>query len=111
MTSSSTLPLRSTRARLKVGESVSATADIGADGTLTLKGLAGDERTKGADDAEATQGDLAVNRGNRRSEPRRAAAALAATASIALGLLAGCGSGDGARRDGATSQEPDLTMT
>ena len=46
---------------LTVGESVSATADIGTDGTLTLKGLAGDERTKGADDAEATQGDLTVN--------------------------------------------------
>ena len=41
----------------------------------------------------------------------RAAAALAATASIGLGLLAGCGSGDGGERDGATSQEPDLTMT
>ena len=31
-----------------------------ADGSLALKGLASDERTKGADDAAATQGDLAV---------------------------------------------------
>ncbi len=44
---------------LKVGESVAATAAIEADGSLRLTGLAGDERTKGADDAEAAQGDLA----------------------------------------------------
>jgi hypothetical protein len=44
--------------KLKPGDSVTATADIGADGTLTLKGLASDEKTKGADDAKATQGDL-----------------------------------------------------
>ena len=45
---------------IEVGESVTATADIAADGTLTLKGLASDERTKGADDPGATRGDLAV---------------------------------------------------
>lgn len=44
--------------KLKPGDSVTATAEIGADGTLTLKGLASDEKTKGADDAKATQGDL-----------------------------------------------------
>jgi hypothetical protein len=44
--------------KLKPGDSVAATADIGKDGSLTLKGLASDERTKGADDAKATQGDL-----------------------------------------------------
>jgi hypothetical protein len=43
---------------LKLGDSVAATAKIEADGTLTLTGLASDERTKGADDATATQGDL-----------------------------------------------------
>jgi hypothetical protein len=44
--------------RLKPGDSVTATAEIATDGTLKLTGLAGDERTKGADDARATQGDL-----------------------------------------------------
>ncbi len=44
---------------LEVGESVAATAAIEADGSLRLTGLAGDERTKGADDEAATQGDLA----------------------------------------------------
>jgi hypothetical protein len=41
-----------------VGESVLASADIAADGSLSLTGLASDERTKGADNAKATQGDL-----------------------------------------------------
>jgi len=44
--------------RLEPGDSVTATAEIATDGTLKLTGLAGDERTKGADDVEATQGDL-----------------------------------------------------
>ena len=44
---------------LKVGDSVAATAAIEAGGTLRLTGLAGDERTKGADNAKAAQGDLA----------------------------------------------------
>jgi hypothetical protein len=44
--------------KLVPGDSVTATAEIGADGSLTLKGLASDEKAKGADDAGATQGDL-----------------------------------------------------
>lgn len=44
---------------LKVGDSAAATAAIEADGSLRLTGLASDERTKGADDPKATQGDLA----------------------------------------------------
>ncbi|HVY77618.1 MAG TPA: hypothetical protein VG898_03840 [Solirubrobacterales bacterium] len=43
---------------LVAGDSVLASADIGADGTLTLTGLASDERLEGAEDAKATQGDL-----------------------------------------------------
>jgi hypothetical protein len=45
--------------RVEVGESVIATATIGADGVLGLTGLASDEGATGADDASATQGDLA----------------------------------------------------
>lgn len=45
-------------AALTVGDSVLASADLGADGLLTLTGLASDERLKGAEDAKATQGDL-----------------------------------------------------
>jgi hypothetical protein len=44
---------------LKLGDSVAVTAAIAADGSLSLTGLASDERVKGADDAAATQGDLA----------------------------------------------------
>ncbi len=44
--------------KLTPGDSVLASADIGADGSLTLTGLAGDERTKGAEDAKTAQGDL-----------------------------------------------------
>jgi hypothetical protein len=40
------------------GDSVLLSADIGADGALTLTGLASDERLKGAEDEKATQGDL-----------------------------------------------------
>jgi hypothetical protein len=43
---------------LAIADSVLAGADIAADGTLSLTGLANDERTKGADDDKATQGDL-----------------------------------------------------
>lgn len=42
----------------EVGQSVLVGADIGADGSLSLTGLASDEHRKGADDAQATQGDL-----------------------------------------------------
>lgn len=44
--------------KVAAGESVLLGADIGADGSLTLTGLASDERLEGADDAKATQGDL-----------------------------------------------------
>lgn len=44
--------------KLEVGQSLLAGAGIGAEGTLTLTGLASDEHLKGADDAKATQGDL-----------------------------------------------------
>lgn len=43
---------------LAVGDSVLASADIGAEGALALTGLASDERLKGAEDSAATQGDL-----------------------------------------------------
>ncbi len=44
--------------KLAVGSSILANADIAADGSLALTGLASDERLKGADDEKATQGDL-----------------------------------------------------
>ena len=44
--------------KLTPGDSFLASADIGADGSLTLTGLASDERTKGAEDAKTAQGDL-----------------------------------------------------
>jgi hypothetical protein len=55
-----TVPAAIDTKKLKVGESVTATATFGDDGSLTLSGLASDERSKGADDFDATQGDLAV---------------------------------------------------
>jgi len=45
--------------QVSVGGSVIATATIGVSGELSLTGLASDERTSGADDATALQGDLA----------------------------------------------------
>jgi hypothetical protein len=44
--------------RLAVGDSYLATAEVAPDGALTLKGIAGDERLQGADDAGLAQGDL-----------------------------------------------------
>ncbi len=44
--------------KLTVGTSVLVGADIVADGSLTLTGLASDERAKGAEDAKSAQGDL-----------------------------------------------------
>ena len=44
--------------KLKVGDSFLATATVEPDGSLTLAGIAGDERTKGADDDASAQGDL-----------------------------------------------------
>lgn len=41
-----------------IGDSVVVAADIGADGSPALTGLASDERLAGADDTNATQGDL-----------------------------------------------------
>jgi hypothetical protein len=48
--------------KLKVGESVLATATINTDASLSLTGVASDERIKGADDAQAAQGDLVPSR-------------------------------------------------
>lgn len=45
-------------AKLKLGDSYLATAEIAADGSLELKGIASDERTEGADDPAGAQGDL-----------------------------------------------------
>jgi len=53
-----TVPTRFTLAKLELGAPVLATATIGPTGELRLKGLAGDERAAGADDAGASQGDL-----------------------------------------------------
>jgi len=45
-------------AALKVGDSVLATANVEEDGSLTLAGLASDERLEGAEDERSAQGDL-----------------------------------------------------
>jgi hypothetical protein len=58
-------------AKLEVGQSVLATATIGADGALALTGLASDERVKGAEDTKAIQGDLVAKRPLARSRPAR----------------------------------------
>lgn len=44
--------------KLRLGDSFLATATLGADGSLTLAGIAADERLKGADDVASAQGDL-----------------------------------------------------
>ncbi len=56
-------------AKLEVGGSVLATATIASDGALALTGLASDERTKGAEDAKAIQGDLVAKRPPARPRP------------------------------------------
>lgn len=43
---------------LKQGDSYLATAEVQPDATLLLKGIVGDEHTKGAEDASSAQGDL-----------------------------------------------------
>lgn len=53
-----TVPPEIDSAKLKLGDSYLATVEIGADGSLELKGIASDERTKGADDPMSAQGDL-----------------------------------------------------
>jgi hypothetical protein len=52
------VPAKIKTSKLKLGDSVLATADIGEGGALNLTGLASDERSVGADDAKAAQGDL-----------------------------------------------------
>jgi hypothetical protein len=44
--------------KLKLGDSYLATVEVVEDGSLELKGIAGDERAKGADDPVSAQGDL-----------------------------------------------------
>lgn len=44
--------------KVKLGDSYLATVEIAADGSLELKGIASDERIKGADDSVSAQGDL-----------------------------------------------------
>jgi hypothetical protein len=56
-----TVPRSIKTAKLKAGDSVEATAAIEEGGGLKLTGLAGDERTKGADDAAAAQGELVTH--------------------------------------------------
>lgn len=51
---------------LAPGDSIVASADIGAEGSLALTGLAGDEHLKGAEDADATQGDLVPEKGKEK---------------------------------------------
>jgi hypothetical protein len=53
-----TVPAPIDTTKLEIGQSVTAFAAIGGDGTLELTGLASDERTKGAEDEGAAQGDL-----------------------------------------------------
>jgi hypothetical protein len=43
-------------AKLTRGQAVQVAVDIAPDGTLTLKGIASDEGTSGADDASSGQG-------------------------------------------------------
>jgi hypothetical protein len=72
-----TVPETIDTAGLKLGQSVLVTATIGPDGSLALTGLASDERTSGADDAKAAQGDLAPQRtegGGGARRPRASAA-------------------------------------
>jgi hypothetical protein len=57
-----TVPAAIDTSKLKIGQSVTATATFGDDGSLTLAGIASDELAKGADDFKATQGDLAVEK-------------------------------------------------
>jgi hypothetical protein len=54
-----TAPTKIKTSGLKIGQSLLATAEVSADGTLTLAGLASDEGLKGAEDEKAAQGDLA----------------------------------------------------
>jgi len=53
-----TVPPKIKLPKLAVGDSYLVTAEVQADGSLTLKGIAGDEHRKGADDSASAQGDL-----------------------------------------------------
>ncbi len=53
-----TVPPTIDAARLESGDSYLVTATVEPDGTLTLSGIAGDERRRGADDPSSAQGDL-----------------------------------------------------
>lgn len=53
------VPAKIKTAGLKLGDSLLATAELDAAGTLTLAGLASDEGQEGAKDSKAAQGDLA----------------------------------------------------
>lgn len=53
------VPAKIKTAKLRLGDSLLATAEVGAAGTLTLAGLASDEGLEGAEDAKSAQGDLA----------------------------------------------------
>jgi hypothetical protein len=64
-------------AKLKPGDSYLATATVGADGSLTLTGIASDERTKGADDFSSAQG--ALKRAGASSSARPSPAPAAAS--------------------------------
>jgi hypothetical protein len=72
-----TVPATIDTAGLKLGQSVLATATIGPDGALALTGLASDERTGGAGDAKAAQGDLAPQRTESERGARRPRASAA----------------------------------
>lgn len=52
------VPKRIDAEKLEAGDSYLATVEVGPDGMLALKGIAGDERLAGADDQASAQGDL-----------------------------------------------------
>lgn len=53
-----TVPAKLATVGLTIGDSILATATRGEDGSLTLAGLASDERLEGAEDTASAQGDL-----------------------------------------------------
>ncbi len=53
------VPAKLKTAKLKLGDSLLATAEAAEPGALTLSGLASDEGRKGAEDTKSAQGDLA----------------------------------------------------
>ena len=60
------VPPKISTAELQPGDPVLASAEIGEAGDLTLTGLVGDERVKGADDPKTAQGDLSAGQHLRR---------------------------------------------